>query len=1068
METNRQPKRVNALFYFLKITLHFLKLDVRTYSSVTPSNLSLVAIPNRQQRIFNPKTRIPMKTFLLLFLLFAGTIYGQKTYTGANGSWNTAGNWTPSGVPTASDAVIIPFGKTVNISANAAANSLLLSGNLTMNNNLTLTISNDYTVDFGGTFILPGGSATGCFVVVYGNYYNNGLTNIVKHNLIIAGNLESPSPTALQNQGNVVVGGNVIGAFDLTGGTGTNQIYALNPNAIVNITPSSLNSTVIPGTQLVTPTESTSLYNLVNNVIYGTNCSSFSGYTSNVEACVGTNATFTVSTTAGTPRTFQWQRNINNGAGWSNISGQTGSTLTVTSVTQAMNHYRYRVAITYSGCVEFGNYGELLTFEGVESPDQAICSGSQPADISLSGISSGTIQWQSSTDNVTFNNISGATSATLAGSTIGAIYDTSYFRAIVTGGTCSSSTSGVITVNVGGEATVSANQTICSGSSPSNITLTGTGLTSIQWQSSTDNISFTNISGATSATLTGATIGSLSATRYYRATYSFSTCTTGISPTVRVTVNPTASIASVTGTSSLCVSGTATFVANSIVLGGGTGAWSSSNNAKATVSAVGLVTGVEAGTVNIIYTITGGCGGTKTAQQSVTISAPTTTGSVTQTQCGGNYTWPVNGVTYSSSTTQTVVSGCNTATLNLTITTPTTTGSVTQTQCGGTYTWPVNGVTYSSSTTQTVVSGCNTATLNLTITPTVTPSFTQVVPICAGSSLSTLPTTSNNNIIGSWSPALNTSATTTYTFTPNSGQCANTTSMTITVNECSGGGITKLRRMMCGRVLPYIDFVIQAVPVALATKYRFEITDDTSTREVTVGKYYFNLFDELNGSVDYNKTYYIRVQTLINGSWGTYGDICSVTTPNYPLSKIITDQCGTIVNSLTPVLIANRVRGATKYSFKVTNGVTTRVVETTNNYFNATQLLGGYASNTIYTIEVATLYKGNWSSYGSACTITTPAAPIARMVQTEIGTNVFEVKAFPNPFARHFSLAIQSSSDDLVQVRVYDMIGRELEVQNATVSELSTKEIGTNHPSGVYNVIVSQGDKVRSVRMIKR
>jgi hypothetical protein len=48
------------------------------------------------------------------------------------------------------------------------------------------------------------------------------------------------------------------------------------------------------------------------------------------------------------------------------------------------------------------------------------------------------------------------------------------------------------------------------------------------------------------------------------------------------------------------------------------------------------------------------------------------------------------------------------------------------------------------------------------------------------------------------------------------------------------------------------------------------------------------------------------------------------------------------------------------------------------------------------------------------------------------------------------------------------MIGRELEVQNATVSELSTKEIGTNYPSGVYNIIVSQGDKVKSVRMIKR
>ena len=128
---------------------------------------------------------------------------------------------------------------------------------------------------------------------------------------------------------------------------------------------------------------------------------------------------------------------------------------------------------------------------------------------------------------------------------------------------------------------------------------------------------------------------------------------------------------------------------------------------------------------------------------------------------------------------------------------------------------------------------------------------------------------------------------------------------------------------------------------------------------------------------------------------------------------------------------------------------------------------GGGEFGKTYSIRVA-INNGIWQGYGSACNVSTPTAPAPRMAAQDINTNVFEVKAFPNPFARHFSLDIQSSSDDLVQVKVYDMIGRELEVQKATVSELSTKEIGTNYPSGVYNVIVSQGDKVRSVRMIKR
>ncbi len=85
---------------------------------------------------------------------------------------------------------------------------------------------------------------------------------------------------------------------------------------------------------------------------------------------------------------------------------------------------------------------------------------------------------------------------------------------------------------------------------------------------------------------------------------------------------------------------------------------------------------------------------------------------------------------------------------------------------------------------------CQTQTLDLTITPTVTPTFTQVAPICSGATLTALPTTSDNGVTGTWSPALNNTTTTTYTFTPTVGQCANTATMTITVNPVPTSTIT--------------------------------------------------------------------------------------------------------------------------------------------------------------------------------------------------------------------------------------------------------------------------------------
>ncbi len=79
------------------------------------------------------------------------------------------------------------------------------------------------------------------------------------------------------------------------------------------------------------------------------------------------------------------------------------------------------------------------------------------------------------------------------------------------------------------------------------------------------------------------------------------------------------------------------------------------------------------------------------------------------------------------------------------------------------------------------------STSYITINDIVTPTFTTISPICSGGSF-TLPSTSNNGIVGTWSPSIDNTTTTTYTFTPNFGQCGTTTSMTVTVHPTSNGG----------------------------------------------------------------------------------------------------------------------------------------------------------------------------------------------------------------------------------------------------------------------------------------
>jgi gliding motility-associated-like protein len=175
----------------------------------------------------------------------------------------------------------------------------------------------------------------------------------------------------------------------------------------------------------------------------------------------------------------------------------------------------------------------------------------------------------------------------------------------------------------------------------------------------------------------------------------------------------------------------------------------------------------------------------------LTINTPTS-GTDVQVACT-SYTWPLNGTVYTANTntptvTLTNAAGCDSVvTLDLTINTPAS-GTDVQVACTS-YTW-IDGNTYTSSnntSTHTIpngsVNGCDSVLiLNLTITTTVVPIFDPVEPICSGDALNVLPSTSMNGINGNWSPAADNTVTTTYTFTPNTGQCASITTLTITVN----------------------------------------------------------------------------------------------------------------------------------------------------------------------------------------------------------------------------------------------------------------------------------------------
>ena len=115
----------------------------------------------------------------------ATTAAGNKI-SNATGNWNTAGIWTPNGVPTAADNVTIANGHVVTISsANAVCNNLTVgqgaattlqfSGNTIRN----LAVNNNITVNAGATFATLINSNAIHSITVEGNIVNNGTINFL-------------------------------------------------------------------------------------------------------------------------------------------------------------------------------------------------------------------------------------------------------------------------------------------------------------------------------------------------------------------------------------------------------------------------------------------------------------------------------------------------------------------------------------------------------------------------------------------------------------------------------------------------------------------------------------------------------------------------------------------------------------------------------------------------------------------------------------------------------------------------------------------------------------------------
>jgi len=219
--------------------------------------------------------------------------------------------------------------------------------------------------------------------------------------------------------------------------------------------------------------------------------------------------------------------------------------VTTTSIVQPMSTngtYYFRAVVQNSNCLSGGSVNTAVypvtVITGVNLVGGSInnatyCGGSNSGTLTLSGAIGTSYQWEVSNDGlgVIWNNAS-STSTVLNYS---GITTTTKYRVKVTSGSCGFiySAVGTITVNESfAVGTISGGTTLYSLTNSSTLTLSDY-VGSVQWQSSLDGNTYTNILNATGATYTAT---NLNTTTFFRALVTNGSCTPVASNSAKITM----------------------------------------------------------------------------------------------------------------------------------------------------------------------------------------------------------------------------------------------------------------------------------------------------------------------------------------------------------------------------------------------------------------------------------------------------------------------------------------------------------------------------------------------------
>ncbi len=816
---------------------------------------------------------------------------------------------------------------------------------------------------------------------------------------------------------------------------------------------------------------------------------------------IGATASVSVTASGASGAAYQWYTQTATGTTWTavannaNYSGATTSTLTLTRTTTSTpaTGTKYRVVINGGLCSNVTSNTVALqefvlakagaisakSFENATlSPANTTCQGSS-VNLMLVAGTIGNIQWQSSADGTNFTNFGSVVSQTAVSAinpaytlNSGNLTQDTWFRVVATNGTgCASVNSTALKIVVSSPAVAGTitggNVTVCAYAASGTlfdvagnpITVPFTNSTILTLNGSSGTILWQKSINYTSATPTWAAAGSvtntftatnLAADTWYRAIVTNGACKATTAVT-KITVSKTAKTGVITATvnslvsATVCQNGNITFTSAAYI--GSSIRWEvSTTSATSGFSTVSGATGLVYTMTNVPYAplskfyvrsvvTSGDCTSAKSAAKTITVNAYSVAGTVT----GGGTLCNNGGATVKLAGNlgkiewQYSVDGVNyfTAPYWKTIATV------------PTFFNPSNATTF------TTLASTGIAATYIFSNFTATTYFRAKITngVC-----STVYTNAVQYVIGSVAAA--------GTISPSSLTICPSTGTTLTLSGSVGAIQWQKATVSATTGLPgTFANIAGQTGTSLATgnltasaAYKAVVTIGSCSTVETAYMIVSVMAKPISKTITGNVT---------SPAGGSTTPLCTTSS-----SKVLTIGAGSTGAIQWQKSTTSTTLGFTNIAGQNGTSYTIASPAAGANYFRAsfTNSCGVVVYSAAVTVYYTVCRETPTEIIAEATTATQPN----EVVEEQIVKTPFAAVAYPNPYRDNFNLSLTTLSEETVGIMVYDMTGRLVEQRDVNPSNISEVQVGDRYPSGIYNVIITQGSEVKTLRVIKR